>query len=74
MLVRNDEARKVQMFNKLSLLLSDQGKESISGIMIQSTFRMYKMTRMCGFCYANDSAVEGKVNSKLTVIHNKGKK
>jgi len=44
MLVRNDEARKVQIFNNLFLLFSDQVKESISGIMIQSTFRMYKMT------------------------------
>ena len=70
MLVRNDEAKKVQMFNKLSFLLSDQVKESINGIIIQSTFLMYKMTRNYGFCYANDSVKGGKVSPKLAVIYN----
>ena len=70
MLGRNDEARKVQMSNKFCLLYSVQVKKSISGIMIQSIFQMYKMTKKCGFCYANNSVKEGKVSPNLTVLHN----
>ena len=43
MIVRNDAARKNQMFCKLPLFLIDQEKESKSVIMIQSTFRMHKI-------------------------------
>ena len=43
MIVRNDAARKIQMFCKLPLFLIDQEKESKSVIMIQSTFRMHKI-------------------------------
>ena len=43
MIVRNDAARKSQMFCKLYLILIDQEKENTSIIMIQSTFRMHKI-------------------------------
>ena len=43
LIVRNDAARKSQMFCKLYLILIDQEKENTSIIMIQSTFRMHKI-------------------------------
>ena len=43
MIVRNDAARKSQIFSKLSLILIDHKKENASIIMIQSTFRMHKI-------------------------------
>ena len=42
-IVRNDAAKKSQRFCKLSLILIDQEKENTSIIMIQSTFRIYKI-------------------------------
>ena len=43
MIVRNDTARKSQFFSKLSLILIDQEKENTSVIMIQPSFRIYKI-------------------------------
>ena len=43
MIVRNDAARKSQMFYKLSLILINQEKENVRIVMIQSAFRMHKI-------------------------------
>ena len=43
MIVRNDAARKSQMFYKLSLILINQEIANVRIIMIQSAFRMHKI-------------------------------
>ena len=43
MIVRNDAAKKGQMFCKSSLLIIDQGEKKKFVIMIQSTFRMHEI-------------------------------